>query len=44
LGQTRPGDGVHGNPQRASAELGRLGVELIVTRTVAAITSAISHR
>jgi creatinine amidohydrolase/Fe(II)-dependent formamide hydrolase-like protein len=44
LGQTRPGDGVHGDPRRASAELGRLGVELIVTRTVAAITSAISHR
>jgi creatinine amidohydrolase/Fe(II)-dependent formamide hydrolase-like protein len=31
------GTGVDGDPRRASAELGRLGVELIVERTVAAI-------
>jgi creatinine amidohydrolase/Fe(II)-dependent formamide hydrolase-like protein len=33
--------GVEGDPRRASAELGRLGVELIVTRTVAAIRESI---
>jgi creatinine amidohydrolase/Fe(II)-dependent formamide hydrolase-like protein len=34
-----PGEptGVEGDPQRATAELGRLGADLIVTRTVAAI-------
>lgn len=32
-----PAEGVHGDPRRASAELGRLGVETIVSRTVAAI-------
>jgi creatinine amidohydrolase len=34
----KPGsDGVNGDPQRASAELGRIGVDLIVAETVAAI-------
>jgi len=38
------GDGVDGDPARASAELGRLGVELIVTRTVDAIKKSIAPR
>ena len=38
------GDGVHGDPRRSSAELGQIGVDLIVTRTVDAIKKAISHR
>jgi creatinine amidohydrolase len=33
--------GVEGDPRRASAELGRLGVELIVTQSVAAIRKSI---
>jgi creatinine amidohydrolase len=36
--------GVEGDPRRASAELGRLGVELIVTRTVAAIRESTTRR
>jgi creatinine amidohydrolase/Fe(II)-dependent formamide hydrolase-like protein len=40
LGETKPGDGVHGDPRRASAALGRLGVELVVARTVAAVKQA----
>jgi creatinine amidohydrolase/Fe(II)-dependent formamide hydrolase-like protein len=40
LGETKPGDGVHGDPRRASAALGRLGVELVVSRTVAAVKQA----
>ena len=41
--QPAPGEpsGVEGDPRRASAELGRLGVELIVTRSVAAIRQSI---
>jgi creatinine amidohydrolase/Fe(II)-dependent formamide hydrolase-like protein len=38
------GSGADGDPRRASAELGRLGVELIVARTVAAINESISRR
>jgi creatinine amidohydrolase/Fe(II)-dependent formamide hydrolase-like protein len=38
------GDGVDGDPRRASAELGRLGVELIVSRTVEAIRTSIDRR
>jgi creatinine amidohydrolase len=41
---TAGGDGVDGDPSRASAELGRLGEELIVSRTVAAIRKAIAQR
>jgi creatinine amidohydrolase len=37
-------NGVNGNPRRSSAELGELGVDLIVTQTVAAIKTAIGHR
>jgi creatinine amidohydrolase len=40
----RGGDGVDGDPSRASAELGRLGTDLIVTRTVEAIRSSLAHR
>jgi creatinine amidohydrolase len=47
-GLSRPGppetSGVSGDPGRASAELGRLGVELIVTRTVEAIRKSIAGR
>jgi creatinine amidohydrolase/Fe(II)-dependent formamide hydrolase-like protein len=37
------GDGVNGDPRRSSAELGRLGVDLIVTRTVDAVRKAVGH-
>ncbi|MBI3455083.1 MAG: creatininase family protein [Candidatus Rokubacteria bacterium] len=38
------GDGADGDPSRASVELGQLGIELIVSRTVDAIRRAIAHR
>ena len=38
------GEGVAGDPSRASAELGNLGVDAIVSRTVAAIKEAIARR
>ncbi len=38
------GTGVEGDPRRASAELGRLGVDLIVSRTVAAIKESTTRR
>jgi creatinine amidohydrolase/Fe(II)-dependent formamide hydrolase-like protein len=37
-------DGVEGDPRRASAELGRLGVDAIVSRTTQAIQRAIASR
>ena len=37
------GHGANGDPHRSSAELGQLGVDLIVTHTVDAIRKAISH-
>jgi creatinine amidohydrolase len=40
----REGDGVDGDPTRATAELGRAGAELIVTRTVEAIRKSITQR
>jgi creatinine amidohydrolase len=42
----RPGpeDGVHGDPRRATAELGRLGADLIVARSVDAIRKGIAQR
>jgi creatinine amidohydrolase len=47
-GAPRPGpreaSGVSGDPSRARAELGRLGVELIVSRTVEAIKTSIARR
>jgi creatinine amidohydrolase/Fe(II)-dependent formamide hydrolase-like protein len=44
LGATKPGDGTHGDPRRASAALGQLGVDLIVKRSVAAIRAATARR
>jgi len=44
LGETKPGDGTHGDPRRSSARLGQLGVDLVVARTVAAIRTATAHR
>jgi creatinine amidohydrolase len=44
LGETKPGDGTRGDPRRASAALGQLGVDLIVERTVAAIRTVTAHR
>jgi len=38
------GDGVDGDPSRAGAEVGRLGVEMIVPRAVEAIRKATAHR
>ncbi len=46
-GRLQPGrdaSGVSGDPSRASAELGQLGVELIVSRTVDAIRKSIARR
>jgi creatinine amidohydrolase len=43
LGETKPGDGVYGDPSRSSVALGKLGVELVVARTVAAIKDATAH-
>jgi creatinine amidohydrolase len=37
-------DGVKGDPRRSNAELGQLGVDLIVTQTLDAIRKAIGHR
>jgi creatinine amidohydrolase len=44
LGETKPGDGNHGDPRRSSAALGQFGVDLIVSRTVAAIKDDVAHR
>ena len=37
-------DGVSGNPRRSSAELGKLGVDLIVARSVEAIRKATTRK
>jgi creatinine amidohydrolase/Fe(II)-dependent formamide hydrolase-like protein len=37
-------DGVYGDPSKASAILGKLGVDAIVSQTAAAIKSAVSQR
>jgi creatinine amidohydrolase/Fe(II)-dependent formamide hydrolase-like protein len=37
-------DGVYGDPRRASAELGQLGVDAIVAASVNAIRRAVAHR
>lgn len=39
-----PADGVHGDPRRATAELGQLGVQRIVDASVAAIRTLIQAR
>ena len=38
-----PADGVYGDPRRSSAELGELGVDAIVHRTVEAIKTAVAR-
>jgi len=38
------GTGVDGDPRRATAELGRLGIDLIIERTVSAIRRSITRR
>jgi creatinine amidohydrolase/Fe(II)-dependent formamide hydrolase-like protein len=40
----RPADGVNGDPARSSAEVGQLGADLIVGRTIAAIRREQSRR
>lgn len=40
----KPGEGVNGDPSHATPELGNLGVDAIVSRTVAAIKDAIARR
>ncbi len=44
LRPAREGDGGDGDPSRATAELGRAGADLIVTRTVEAIRKSIPSR
>jgi len=44
LRAARPGEGVDGDPSRATAELGRVGADLVVARTVEAIRKSITHR
>ena len=39
----KPGEGVSGDPRRANAELGQLGVAAIVDQTVAAIKQAVAR-
>jgi creatinine amidohydrolase/Fe(II)-dependent formamide hydrolase-like protein len=39
----RSGEGVNGDPSRSNAELGQLGVDLIVTRTVDAVRKAVAR-
>jgi len=39
----RSAEGVNGDPSRSSAELGQLGVDLIVTRTVDAVRKAVAR-
>ncbi|MGH8715050.1 MAG: creatininase family protein [Casimicrobiaceae bacterium] len=43
-GKPTPAEGVDGDPRRASAELGQLGVDLVVARSVAAIRKATARR
>jgi creatinine amidohydrolase/Fe(II)-dependent formamide hydrolase-like protein len=40
----QPGQGVHGDPRHSNPQLGQLGVDLIVTRTVEAIRKAVAGR
>ena len=40
----QPGDGVHGDPRRSNPQLGQLGVDLIVTRTVDTIKKAVTRQ
>jgi creatinine amidohydrolase len=40
----RPGDGARGDPARSNPQLGQLGVDLIVTRTVETIKKAVARQ
>ena len=40
----QPGEGVHGDPRRSNPQMGQLGVDLIVTRTVDAIRKAVARQ
>jgi len=40
----RPGDGTHGDPARSNPQLGQLGVDLIVTRTVETIKKVVGRQ
>ena len=40
----RPGDGTHGDPARSNPQLGQLGVDLIVTRTVETIKKTVGRQ
>ena len=40
----QPGEGVHGDPRRSNPQLGQLGVDLIVTRTVDTIRKVVARR
>jgi len=40
----KPGEGVNGDPRRATAELGKLGADAVVAKTVAAIQAAVGRR
>jgi creatinine amidohydrolase len=40
----QPGDGVHGDPRHSNPQLGQLGVDLVVTRTVDTIKTAVARR
>ncbi len=42
--KTSPSDGVYGDPRRSSAELGQIGVQMIVDKSVQAIQDAIRQR
>jgi creatinine amidohydrolase/Fe(II)-dependent formamide hydrolase-like protein len=42
--KTTPADGVYGDPRKSSAELGQIGVQIIVDKSVQAIQDAIRHR
>lgn len=43
-GNVSAAEGVHGDPRRASAELGQLGVDAVVAQTVAAIRKATARK
>jgi creatinine amidohydrolase/Fe(II)-dependent formamide hydrolase-like protein len=42
--KTSPADGVYGDPRKSSAELGQIGIQIIVEKSVAAIQQAIQQR
>ncbi len=39
-----PADGVYGDPRKSTAELGKIGLQIIVEKSVQAIQEAIKHR